>query len=267
VRVLLLISAVIAATWTFHRTELSSGDWKRTGAVCLLLCLIASAVLFWASRTSPPQTAQVRPQEKAVPEIQRPSTPSVGRSPHTESVAGSIRPDMTVGKVPVEASHTPPGKGGAAHASAPINSCPNGICISGGTVTNPTVNNGPPPVRIRLTPVRSNQFGQFSIINAPGLGWSDPQALYRSVFRLSVEAPVPRLVVTFSASSLASFWINPGTDEATEGGSWLHMPNAGVGQDVIQNAYGTYTAVVWTRNDEQTKVTPDCQGVTCIGQF
>jgi hypothetical protein len=76
---------------------------------------------------------------------------------------------------------------------ATVNNCPNGICISGGTVTNPTVVNGSPPPKLKITQGDQNQPN-----NAP-VSFDGPphlEALYRSTILIEVTgSEVPNLQV------------------------------------------------------------------------
>jgi hypothetical protein len=81
-----------------------------------------------------------------------------------------------------------------------VNNCPGGICISGGTVTNPTVVNGPPPAKLRITPSQQNQknFAAVAVNGRP-----NPENLYHSIFLIDVkDSAIPGLVVSARGAKL-----------------------------------------------------------------
>jgi hypothetical protein len=123
--------------------------------------------------------------------------------------------------------------------STNVVNAPQGIAISGGTVTNPTVNNyGAPPPQFDLKPISAN---------VPDGG------AYRSEFRLEVvtQIPVAAVRLTVYGSSIKSFDVTPQRTGAFMQG-WSGN-REGFSFVTLQSVHGAYSVLVTTGSPEQLR--------------
>jgi hypothetical protein len=122
-----------------------SKPWNILGSIAAaaLACSVYVVIGVWISPLSAKPTIEPAAQSQA------PESPSTGT---TTTKPSQEKPPEKTGakkekKIPVSEKRTPPAPDQAPPATV-NNNAPGGIIVSGGTVTNPTVNNfGPPPVQ------------------------------------------------------------------------------------------------------------------------
>jgi hypothetical protein len=184
-RVVLLVVAVIAATWVFKRTELGKeGVWK-TGLAALLFVAVAVGIFFLGHRfdAQGPQIGQLSSS---------PNKPTTTQE--ASPVAAAPQAASPQGKVLQESKHKPKSsrteERGVSTAQAPVAIAPNGIANAAPNFGNQNVNNFAPPER-HLTKQESADLATVvasmpdpSIIKVEGAPDVESQA-----FSLEIWAP------------------------------------------------------------------------------
>lgn len=142
VRGVLLFLMICAVAWTVHHTEFGARRWKVT-ATAAALCAVVAIPVFLAGRA-----LDARQKTHELARI----TPPPGPPPVVTDKRDSAKPEQSndARKVKkIARASKPISQSSQVKSETPkvqpstVNNCPNGICISGGTVTSPTViNNG-----------------------------------------------------------------------------------------------------------------------------
>lgn len=143
-------------------------------------------------------TVLITPKSNPAPVQPAQDTP---QSPVTATKRTAKSRDSTHAKHPktvADAKPPTPASGGTI-----TNNCPGGICISGGTVSNPTVvNNGPPPAKIQLRPWDQNQQNNTAVAVMPN-GPPNLETLYHSTHLIEVTgSAIPGLHVSAKGPKL-----------------------------------------------------------------
>lgn len=236
------LSFTVAAAILFNHTRYR---WLKTGFVSLVIADIALwvALAFRGQATisgsSNTQQAQTKGDVKPKPPDDLPQPPPTAPDTHeSPKVEGSDSSRRRKSKLSPTNSGT-------------VNNCPNGICISGGTVENPTVNNFAPSPQIAVIPVFKNRKEADS---------------YLTLYRISiVNAPVPQLDAIIDNPTITEIAF------AQNQNGILQYPTF-VGEDVgkprirsIANAFGPIVFQLRSSEalPEDFKVRLVCHGAQC----